>query len=231
MDLAGESRSLYAAVRSASSAERVAAFEALGQRLYRALWPHVQSDPRLHHLAADAAQDALVTIWQQIDAGRGPEQADSFIGWALRIATNKLVDELRKLEPSPRVHRSKRVALSQQLRLETAETPEGHPLADRITDPAAPDVEAELIYAEIHTVLAEIHHIRAVSENSRIVLLRGFLEGWEDEDLAEHLGTTTRNVHVIRCRDLAKLRQDDGFMARLRAHFDDNGGEDNGGGR
>jgi RNA polymerase sigma factor (sigma-70 family) len=219
MDLAGESRALYAGVRSASAAERTAAFEDLGQRLYKALWPHVQSDPRLHHLAADSAQDALVAIWQQIDAGRGPDQAESFIGWALRIATNKLVDELRRLEPSPRVHRSKRVALSQQTRLDTAETPEGQPLADRIADPAAPDVEAELIYAEIHAVLGEIHHIQAVSDNSRTVLLKGFLEGWEDEDLAEQLGTSARNIHVIRCRDLAKLRQDAGFMARLRVHF------------
>jgi len=220
LDLAGESRASYAAARSASAAERAAAFEELGQRMHRALWPHVQSDPRLHHLAADCAQDALVTIWQQLEAGRGPEQAESFIAWALRIATNKLVDELRRLEPAPRVHRSKRVALSQQLRLESAETEEGRPLADRIADEAAPDVEAELAYAELHAVLSEIHHIRAVSEQSRIVLLQGFLEGWEDQDLAERLGTSTRNVHVIRCRDLAKLRQDAGFLARLRAQFD-----------
>jgi len=219
MDLAADSKALYDACRAPSAAARGAAFEDLGRRLYRALWPQVQADPRLEHLAADCAQDALVTIWQQLDAGRGPDQPESYLGWAVRIATNKLVDELRKLEPAPRVHRAKRVALSQQLRLETAETADGHPMADRIADPGAPDLDAALSYAEIHAVLGEIHHIRAVSENSRIVLLKGYLEGWEDDDLARHLGTTARNIHVIRCRDLAKLRDDASFMARLRACF------------
>ena len=76
-----------------------------------------------------------------------------------------------------------------------------------------------MAYAEIHALLGEIRSIASVSERSRTVLLRGFLEGWEDEELAEHLGTNKRNVHVIRCRDLAKLRQDAAYMRRLRRHY------------
>lgn len=197
----------------------MAALDTLGRWLYRALWRHVQGDPRLDHLAADCAQDALVTIWRQLQDGRGPDQPESFIGWSVRIATNKLVDELRKLEPSPRVNRSKRVALSQQVRLDEAESPDGRSLAERITDTAAPALEDRMAYVELHALLGEIHRIRAVSANSKTVLLKGFLEGWDDDELADHLGTTARNVHVIRCRDLAKLRQEGDFMGRLRRFF------------
>ncbi|MCE7939295.1 hypothetical protein DCC79_15915 [bacterium] len=213
---------LYAACVSPREAERVEAFETLGRWLYRALWRHVQGDPRLDHLAADCAQDALVTIWEQLAAGRGPEQPASFLGWSVRIATNKLVDEMRKLEPTPRVNRSKRVALSQQVRLDVPEAEggaDGRTLGDRIADAAAPALEDRMAYVELHALLNEIHRIRSVSANSKTVLLNGFLDGWDDAELAEHLATSARNVHVIRCRDLAKLRQEGDFMQRLRRFF------------
>ncbi len=213
---------LYAACVSPREAERVEAFETLGRWLYRALWRHVQGDPRLDHLAADCAQDALVTVWEQLAAGRGPDQPASFLGWSVRIATNKLVDELRKLEPSPRVNRSKRVALSQQVRLDAADGEDasnGRPLGDRLADAAAPALEDRMAYVELHALLNEIHRIRSVSANSKTVLLNGFLDGWDDAELAEHLSTSARNVHVIRCRDLAKLRQEGDFMQRLRRFF------------
>jgi transcriptional regulator len=53
-----------------------------------------------------------------------------------------------------------------------------------------------------------------------VVLARGFLEGVEDEELADLLGTTRANVHVIRCRDLAKLREDESFLAQLSELYD-----------
>ncbi|MCB0216024.1 MAG: sigma-70 family RNA polymerase sigma factor [Caldilineae bacterium] len=215
----GEGRALWAACRSAVEAERVAAYEQLGRLLYRLLWPRVRREPRLQHLAEDCAQQALVKVWRQLEAGRGPDDPERFLAWSGRIATNALLDALRRLEPSARIQRSKRVALSQQLRLDADADAGGQPLAERLADPGAPDLEAGMAYAEIHALLGEIRSIASVSERSRTVLLRGFLEGWEDEELAEHLGTNKRNVHVIRCRDLAKLRQDAAYMRRLRRHY------------
>jgi RNA polymerase sigma factor (sigma-70 family) len=218
--VAGEARALHDACISNQEMDRVAAFERLGQMFHRMLWPKVARDPRLQHLARDCAQDALVKVWEHLDEGRGPDDPERFIGWASRIATNTLLDELRRLQPVTRVHRSKRVALSQQLRLDVAATEDGRPLSERLADEELPDADHQLAYEEIHALLAEIHHVRSVSENSRTVLLKGFLEGWEDEELAEHLNTSRRNVHVIRCRDLAKLRQDPSFMERLRPYYD-----------
>lgn len=219
-DPASDARALHDACISESELERVAAFERLGQMFHRMLWPRVSRDPRLHHLARDCAQDALVKVWEHLDEERGPDDPDRFIGWATRIATNTLLDELRRLQPVTRVHRSKRVALSQQVRMDVAATEEGRTLAERLADEDAPDAEHRLAYQEIHALLSEIHHVRSVSENSRTVLLKGFLEGWEDEELARHLETSRRNVHVIRCRDLAKLRADPAFMDRLRPYYD-----------
>lgn len=218
-DLASESSRLFHAVHSPAAAERTAALEELGGRLYRALWPRVRGEPRLEHLAADCSQDALLTIWQRLEAGQGPERPESFLAWSLRVATHKLVDELRRLEPTPKAQKAKRVALSQQIRLDQAEDVEGRGLDEQLPDPGAADADTRLAYAEIHALLQEIHRIPSVSTNSRIVLLKGYLEDWEDAELAEHLATSLRNVHVIRCRDLAKLRLETGFVTRLRSCY------------
>ncbi len=219
MDWGSEGRALYEACRSEREAERVAAYEQLGRLLYRLLLPRVRRDPRLEHLAADCSQQALVKVWRSLDADRGPRDPDRFLAWAGRIASNALLDALRRLEPGARVQRSKRVSLSRQVRLDLVREAGDRPLAERLPDESAPDLEARAAYAELHALLGEIRDIESVSERSRIVLTRGFLEDWEDEELADLLGTSRRNIHVIRCRDLAKLRQDRDFMQRLEAQY------------
>ena len=60
-----------------------------------------------------------------------------------------------------------------------------------------------------------VRESRDLSEASRTVLIKGYLEGWDDAELAEHLGTTRGNVHVLRCRGLARLRAHGAFMDQL----------------
>jgi RNA polymerase sigma factor (sigma-70 family) len=214
---------LFEACHSGSELERVAAFERLGQLLYRLLLPRVRRDPRLQHLAQDCAQDAMVKIWRKLDEGQGPEDPDRFIAWSGRIATNALLDALRRLEPAAKVQRSKRVALSRQVRMDAELEAGDRPMADRLADEGAVVPDERLAYAEIHALLARIRDIQSISEQSRTVLTKGFLEGWEDEELAKYLDTSRRNVHVIRCRDLVKLRADADFMAELQTHYPSRG--------
>ena len=56
---------------------------------------------------------------------------------------------------------------------------------------------------------------------SRRVLLEGYIGGLDDDELAASLGTSRANVHVIRHRDLAKLRRVDDYMRRLAAWYRD----------
>lgn len=210
-----EALALYRACAFGTRSEQVAAFERLGRLLYEIAWRRVRDDPRLEHLAEDCMQEALVTIWRRLQAGQGPDRPASFIHWAATIVLNKLREEIRRLDPATAVRPAKRVALRLQTSLDAPETPEGLPLVETLPDRGAGPEEL-LQRQELIRLLDEIRTTTAISEPSRIVLLKGYIEGWEDAELAEFLATTTANVHVIRCRDLAKLRRQPEFMRRLQ---------------
>ena len=217
VDLSAEGRELLSACGSASPAERQRAYQTLGQRLQRMLWPRVAADPRLQHLAEDCAQEAIFKIHQQLAAGKGPDDPERFLAWAARIAANRLVDHMRLMEPAPTAARARRVALSRQVSLDAPlGGDEDRPLSDLLADGGGEDAAHALEAQELLGLLSRISTIRSVSEQSRTVLLRGYLQEQDDEDLAAELDTNRRNIHVIRCRDLEKLRHDEDFMSSLR---------------
>jgi len=210
---------LFADCSGSNPQARADAYHRLGRVLYRLVWSRVHDRPDLQPLAEDAAQEALVTVWRQLEAGRGPEEPERFVGWAARIAVNKLLDGIRRVEPGATSGLTRRVRQSRQVSLE-AERDNGAPLGERLPDPSASEPDAGAFARGLRDVLWRIRDVPSVSERSRVVLLHGYLEDWDDADLAEHLGTTRANVHVIRCRDLIKLRADEGFMAALHAAAD-----------
>lgn len=191
------------------------ALDRLGGLMVGVLRRRVGADPRREHLAADCAQEALFVVWRKLSAGHGPNEPSSFVAWALRIAMNRYIDAERRLEPRSAGGRTRRVALSRQVRLEGEDDDDAPGGLERTPDPGAPDAQALAENADLRALLLAVAREGAISDASRTVLLRGFLEEWEDAELAEHLETTRANVHVIRCRDLAKLRADETLMARL----------------
>jgi RNA polymerase sigma factor (sigma-70 family) len=217
---ASDARALYTACQSTDLRQRDPAFRQLGRLLYPIAWRRVQGDPRLHHLAEDCTQETLVTVWRHLEAGRGPDRPESFFSWSATIVVNKVREELRRLNPTPEVRRSKRIALCRLVSLD-APPAEGEPALAETTPDDAPSAEEVAAYHEIRDLVREIGTIQDISESSRTVLMKGFIEGCDDAELAEHLQTSKTNVHVIRCRDLAKLRAAPGFVERLRQYYAD----------
>lgn len=183
--------------------------------MFRMLWPRVRHDPQLASLAEDCVQDALVKVWRALEEGRGPDHPDRFVSWAGRVAANTLVSELRKLDPAADVTRPKRVGWRRQVSLDAALEPDEGPA--RELPALAPSPEERAAAGQLTELLLEIHGVGAISEASRTVLLQGYLAEWDDDELAAHLDTTRANIHVIRSRDLVKLRGEAGFMDRLAA--------------
>ena len=217
---AERSSRLHATCLSRSAREQRAGYERLGRLLHDIAWRRVAGDPRLHHLAEESMQEALLTIWRALEAGRGPDAPERFVGWAATIVLNKVREGVRRLEPRGRAGRTKRVALSRQRSLDRPPRPGESSLAERLAAEESEDpIEAAATYAEIRDLVAEITRVETVSERSRTVLLRGYVEGWDDAALADHLNTSRANVHVIRSRDLAKLREAGDYMDRLRALY------------
>jgi len=213
-----EVRELYQACLAPGLRERELAFQRLGRLLYPIAWRQVKDDSHLQHLAEDCTQEALVIIWQRLGKGRGPDRPDRFVSWCAAIVVNKVREEVRRLNPTPAVRRAKRVGLGQLVSLDAPATEERPALAETAARDA-PSADDAVAYAAIRDLVREIRTIPEISEQSRTVLLKGFIEGWDDADLAELLGTTRANVHVIRCRDLAKIREVPAFMDRLRAWY------------
>ena len=121
------------------------------------------------------------------------------------------------MAPATTAARARRVALSRQVSLDAPlGGDEDRPLSDLLADGGGEDAAHALEAQELLGLLSRISTIRSVSEQSRTVLLRGYLQEQDDEDLAAELDTNRRNIHVIRCRDLEKLRHDEDFMSSLR---------------
>lgn len=205
---------LMARCASTREREREAGFRELGGILYTAIWRQVADRPELWHLAAESSQEALVIVWRQLQEGRGPDAAERFVGWAVVIASNKLREALRRREPRARLQPSKRVAASRQVSLDAPPQNAREPLAEQVATADRPETEAErrMVLVALLTLVQESDLINDVA---RTVLIKGYLEGWDDAELAEHLGTTRGNIHVIRCRALARLRAQPMFMTQI----------------
>lgn len=214
MDLERLSRELHAACQATTEPEQTAGYRRLGEILHRVAWRHVTHDPRLHPLAEEAMQESLEIVWRHLAAGRGPEPA-VFVAWATVIVVNKVREGVRRLEPSTRGRPTLRVALSRQVSLDAPNARGGEPMAELLSGDT-PDMDEGLAYQELCALIAHIRDMTEISEQSRTVLLRGYIEGLDDAELAGVLATSRANVHVIRCRDLARLRAVPAFMARLR---------------
>lgn len=211
-----EARALWVACQAEDLPERERAFQRLGELLYRLLWQRVKDDPRLQDLAEEAMQESLVIVWQQLAAGRGPDRPESFVSWAAVIALNKLREMIRRLNPSPEIRPAKRIALDRQTSLDAPPAGGGPPLGERLPAESG-DAEAALARRERRALAEALATSSRLSSRARFVLLKGFIEDWDDAAIAAGLGTTAANVHVIRCRALARLRADPDLMARVRA--------------
>jgi RNA polymerase sigma factor (sigma-70 family) len=214
MDLQRTSADLCHACNAGTEPERTTGYRRLGEILHRVAWQHVAHDARLHPLAEEAMQESLVIVWRHLAAGRGPEPA-AFVAWATVIVVNKVREAVRRLEPTTRGRPTLRVALSRQVRLDAPDERTGELLSEHLAQDGG-DMDESLAYQELCALVAGIQDMPEISDQSRTVLLRGYIEGLSDAELAEQLATSRANVHVIRCRDLARLRNVPAFMAQLR---------------
>ncbi len=73
------------------------AFGELFNRWFDSSWNVARTIVRQDDLAADVAQDALLTAWQRLDQLDDP---DAFGGWLLRITRNRALNRLQREQRS-----------------------------------------------------------------------------------------------------------------------------------
>ncbi len=216
-----DGRTLYDMCRGTGPAQ-AEAFQSLGRYLYQVAYNLVRDRAQLHDLAEESTQEALVTIWQSLD---GVEDPDRFLSWAARVVINKVYDACRRLGvgigeqtaegPADRLARRRRVPLARQDSLDAVHE-SGAQLQDVVADQPEAGPDARYARRELVELLSDgIARHSALSEQSKIVLIRGFLNDWDDGMLAAALKTSRSNVHTIRSRDLSHLRDDADFLRLL----------------
>lgn len=174
MELAVESDESLA-VRAASGSQ--AAFYELYQRYaprVRALALRMLGDP---HLANDLTQDVFSRAWASV---RTIDPSRKFGAWLIRVATNRVVDELKQ--------RRRWTPLAEE---------------DRVPD-ESPRPELVVLRRE------ELNRIREavgrVPEGLRLVLVLVLQEQMPYEDVAETLGISINLVRVRLFRGLRRLQ-------------------------
>ncbi len=231
-----DSNVLYQACRSTDTQERTDAYQQLGEFLLRVAHSRLRSKPDLHPRAQECVQEALVTVWQKLEASDGPDDPERFLSWSASIVIYKVYDMLRRLgyptsSGSPEdsdaaeeaIRRKKRVPKERQESLEqfiSYDDGTGVPRGERLPDPETVNPEDHIVDQDsLIELLLGIRDHERLSDDSKEVLMRGFLAGDTDDELAGRLDTSKSNVYVIRSRDLSKLREDDEFMTQLQTYY------------
>jgi RNA polymerase sigma factor (sigma-70 family) len=222
-----DGRQLYMSCRAGGQTQ-VEAFQSLGRYLYQVAYNLVRDRAQLHDLAEDCTQEALVTIWQSLD---GVEDPDRFLSWSARVVINKVYDACRRLgvglgneqtgSAADAAARRRRVPLGRQNSLDEIRE-SGGPLQDIIADLPEALPDARFSRHELVDLLTQsIAQHPGLSDQSKVVLIRGFLNDWDDGVLAAALHTSRSNVHTIRSRDLDHLRADTEFLRLLDEYMKD----------
>lgn len=200
--LTSAARLLYDQCCSDDPQVRNSAYQQVGEYLLRMAYARLRTRPYLQPLAQEATQQALLTIWQKLQDGRGPLEPQWFLSWCGSIVIHKLLDELRKVGRSG-------------VELMVDETEEGTALM-MIPDATVATPERHTIEREnTRELIAMIQNHPALKPGQKTVLLNGFFLDQDDSELANLLGVATATVRVLRFRGLRQLRADVEFMARL----------------
>lgn len=176
---------LYAACsQQADPHQREVAFGDLHRLLYRAAYNHWPE------LAEDAAQRALVLVWEQFDRCREP-------GTFLAFALNKL-----------------RHAFQQEQRARKGSAAAIDDLAEMLADGPAGALADHLLSEESTAALLQAIE-RLPDPRQRSVVLWKFFGGLSDEDIGTRLDITGGHVRVLRHRGVDRLRADAQLSAAL----------------
>lgn len=163
---------------------RELAFGDLHRFLYRAAynrWPE---------LAEDAAQRALVLVYEQLDRCRAP---GTFLAFALNKLRHAFQQEQRAREAGQRGRRPGDVPIDD--------------LADVLADEEAGALEQGPLSAETTAALLQALE-RLPDSRQRSVVFWKFFGGLSDEEIGRQLGIRPGHVRVLRHRGLDRLRAD-----------------------
>ena len=155
------------------------ALETIFDTYYQPLYRYIYYHVRHAGTAEDLAADVFSRMLGQIAKGRGPKQ--HLRGWLYRVAHNLVVDDSRR-----RVHR------------------EHEPLDERVVS-SGPDVETQVEGAVLRQQAWAA--LGKLTTRQRDVIVLRFLEGQENDEIAQILGMSVGAIKALQHRGLASMRR------------------------
>ncbi len=198
---------LYTTCNDQGSRRQRRAFEELWQYLY----PIALYKTRDANLAQDVAQQSLVKVWRKISQCREP---GSFLNWATLILINEIREYYRRKDHREEVHSG-----SDRDELVTTESDMKH--SDDAEDQSKLDRPAEvfndpglklIVTDETERELLAIIKQCVSNTQQQRILVESFFNDKGYKEIAEELGLTVGNVHVLRHRALNALRKCSAFI-------------------
>jgi RNA polymerase sigma factor (sigma-70 family) len=164
------------------------------RELHRFLFDHARL--RCVDVAEDATQRAIIRVYEAFNDCRKP---GAFLAFALQRLRDS-VKAIRRHERRP---------------LQSLERSFGDdliPLGDLLPDTSQPAMDEQMITDDLQAHLQQLYtefrlrHPRAGKQLDALWLK--YIDGLDDIAISQRLGTTTANVHVLRCRAIKKLNND-----------------------
>jgi RNA polymerase sigma factor (sigma-70 family) len=164
------------------------------RELHRFLFDHACQ--RCADVAEDATQRAIIRVYESFNDCRKP---GAFLAFALQRLRDA-VKAIRRHERRP----------SQSL--ERSFGDDLIPLGDLLPDTSQPAMDEQIIAVDLQARIQQVYtefrlrHPRAGKQLDALWLK--YIDGLDDLAISRQLGTTTANVHVLRCRAIKKLNND-----------------------
>jgi RNA polymerase sigma factor (sigma-70 family) len=197
---------LHAACSEPGSPRQRRAFEELWQYLY----PIGLYKTHDTNLAQDLTQQALIKVWRNLSRCRAP---GSFLNYATLVLLNETREYYRgkgrRREMFGEANRSEREITERDMR--RSDDAEGH-LESNTLGKAPRDEGLDLaITEETQRELSALIRECVRNAQQQRVLIELFFNDKGYREIAEKLGITVGNVHVLRHRALSALRKCDAF--------------------
>jgi RNA polymerase sigma factor (sigma-70 family) len=210
-------RKLWEACRTEGE-DREAGYQALGEYLYRNIYPKVYGDS---HLAEDLTNQSLEIVFRKIDSCHSPHL---FLSWAARIAVNEILqlkrkesfiapskspDNLTDEESEDNEFRKTEEISRKVMRIISIEQEES-----RINGiPAGRQANPETVYLgkeQMHQLVDWIKNIKETRRGRlyRSILFQTYFKGLEDTEIADILNRSVEDIRRMRSHILQKIRQE-----------------------
>jgi RNA polymerase sigma factor (sigma-70 family) len=157
-------------------------------------------------LAQDVAQRALIKTWRSLSQCREP---GSFFNYAMQILLNEIRDHHRQ-EGKQRHPAGESIVTASDMNHPDSEEDESK--FERLGDDSTDSGLRQAMDEESQRELLAIIRRCLKSHPQQTIIIESFFDDKGYKEIAEKLGITVNNVHVLRHRALAALRKREEFI-------------------